>query len=121
MHGPGDEVVPLSLSFAKEKLGRSQRVLVYDWLARQVKPVAGPFSSHPANWRPGKEAIDDVRRYGPWAAFTLLMLLLCLGWFLLPLSGMMVAGASHSAARRRYGETIRVVGRWKHVSAGRPT
>jgi uncharacterized membrane protein YdjX (TVP38/TMEM64 family) len=29
--------------------------------------------------------MEDLRRYGPWAAFALLLLLLCLGWFLLPL------------------------------------
>jgi uncharacterized membrane protein YdjX (TVP38/TMEM64 family) len=29
--------------------------------------------------------MKDLRRYGPWAAFALLLFLLCLGWFLLPL------------------------------------
>lgn len=47
--------------------------------------MAGLFSSLAANWWPSKETRGDVRRYGPWAAFALLLLLLCLGWFLLPL------------------------------------
>jgi len=34
---------------------------------------------------------------------------------------MMAPAFSHPAEHRRYGEPIRVVGRWKHVSAGRPT
>jgi uncharacterized membrane protein YdjX (TVP38/TMEM64 family) len=68
--------------------------------------MAGLFSSLAAKWRLGK---DHVRRYGPWAAFILLLLLLCLGWFLLPLRQWMDALQSWLLQRGAWGVAIFVL------------